>query len=176
MARSGADLILCQHGHCIGCREAYYGCEILYGQGNFVFHLDKNDLWKTGMLVKIDASFCVSYIPLVNDFKKVWRASDSEEKEILAGLEKRSQQILNDNFVRDMFTDYARRIQKSYYVRMSGLDNNLLYLICSKFGLTYITDYMIRSRIKDKNKLAILNYMECETHREILRVGLGDEK
>lgn len=37
MAESGADLILCQHSHCIGCYEQYAGCHILYGQGNFHF-------------------------------------------------------------------------------------------------------------------------------------------
>ena len=37
MARCGADVILCQHSHCIGCYEEFEGSHILYGQGNFHF-------------------------------------------------------------------------------------------------------------------------------------------
>ena len=33
----GADVVLCQHSHCIGCYEQYEGAHILYGQGNFHF-------------------------------------------------------------------------------------------------------------------------------------------
>ena len=37
MAENGADVVICQHSHCIGCYEEYQGCYILYGQGNFHF-------------------------------------------------------------------------------------------------------------------------------------------
>ncbi len=34
---AGADLVACQHSHCIGCSEYYKGAFICYGQGNFHF-------------------------------------------------------------------------------------------------------------------------------------------
>ena len=37
MVNNGADVILCQHTHCIGCYENYKDAHILYGQGNFHF-------------------------------------------------------------------------------------------------------------------------------------------
>jgi poly-gamma-glutamate synthesis protein (capsule biosynthesis protein) len=35
MVKNGADVVLCQHSHCIGCYENFEGGHILYGQGNF---------------------------------------------------------------------------------------------------------------------------------------------
>ena len=33
----GADLVVCQHSHCIGCEEKYNHGTIVYGQWNFLF-------------------------------------------------------------------------------------------------------------------------------------------
>lgn len=41
MADSGADIIISQHTHAIGLEEHYNGAYLLYGQGNFLFHLSK---------------------------------------------------------------------------------------------------------------------------------------
>lgn len=58
LAESGADAVLCQHSHCIGCYEVYNGCHILYGQGNF--HFTKNyaglEGWNSGLAVKYDTA------------------------------------------------------------------------------------------------------------------------
>jgi poly-gamma-glutamate synthesis protein (capsule biosynthesis protein) len=53
MAESGADLVICQHSHCIGCEEDYYGSKIIYGQGNFIFDRSEHELCNTGLLVKV---------------------------------------------------------------------------------------------------------------------------
>lgn len=37
MVDKGADLVVCQHSHCIGCKEIYKDKTIVYGQGNFLF-------------------------------------------------------------------------------------------------------------------------------------------
>ena len=38
IVEKGADLVVCQHSHCIGSEEIYKGKKILYGQGNFIFN------------------------------------------------------------------------------------------------------------------------------------------
>ena len=35
----GADLVLCQHTHCVGCEEDYAGGKIICGHGNFIFSI-----------------------------------------------------------------------------------------------------------------------------------------
>lgn len=61
----GADLVICQHSHCIGCEEKYKDGTVVYGQGNFIFDDSDNECWQTAMLVMLDNRFQISYIPLV---------------------------------------------------------------------------------------------------------------
>lgn len=63
MADSGADVILAQHTHCIGCEERYNGSFLLYGQGNFLFDRPSpHECVKTGLAIELvleDGTFCV---------------------------------------------------------------------------------------------------------------------
>lgn len=55
MVRCGADVVLCQHSHCIGCYEKFENAHIVYGQGNFHFvKYSGNESWGTGLLVQLD--------------------------------------------------------------------------------------------------------------------------
>lgn len=55
MADCGADVIVTQHTHCIGCEEIYNDCYILYGQGNFFFARQKRlpEITTKGILLEI---------------------------------------------------------------------------------------------------------------------------
>ena len=65
LVEKGADLVVCQHSHCIGCEEKYQGGTIVYGQGNFLFDDDDSEFWKTSLLISIgDAFKTVSYTHL----------------------------------------------------------------------------------------------------------------
>ena len=48
MADNGADIILSQHTHCIGCEEYYNGSYFLYGQGDFML---KNFIERHGLVL-----------------------------------------------------------------------------------------------------------------------------
>ncbi|MDD6308753.1 MAG: CapA family protein [Clostridia bacterium] len=57
MVKNGADVVLCQHSHCIGGYEMWGGGHILYGQGNFYFcnHPSQTSVkWNTGLLVELE--------------------------------------------------------------------------------------------------------------------------
>ena len=67
MCDKGADLVICQHSHCIGCREEYKGSEIVYGQGNFIFvGTSNNEYWNNALLIelKLEDEASIEYIPL----------------------------------------------------------------------------------------------------------------
>ncbi len=99
MARAGADVILCQHSHCIGCRETYRGAQIVYGEGNFNFvgHSD-HPHWKNGLM--IDARFGdaveLSYLPVVVTETGITLAHGAQKDEILEAFEARSRTLLDD--------------------------------------------------------------------------------
>ncbi len=53
MADCGADMILAQHTHCIGCEEYYNGSFLLYGQGDFLLKNFAPGLTDTGLIVEL---------------------------------------------------------------------------------------------------------------------------
>lgn len=70
MVDCGADLVTCQHSHCIGTIENYNGATIVYGQGNSVFGYRKgNDTWNQGLLLQVK----------VEDKKVTYRGLESTE-------------------------------------------------------------------------------------------------
>lgn len=104
MAESGADIVLCQHSHCIGCYEWHEGGYILYGQGNFHFTMcDTHPHWQSGLLLKID--FCekttVTHIPVVTDGEAIRLAGEEEKKRILALLNEQSEKLKNGEWLRE---------------------------------------------------------------------------
>ena len=53
----GADLVVGQHTHCIGCSEVYKGKTIVYGQGDFLFaRPTKNEYRFSGLLIEVEAA------------------------------------------------------------------------------------------------------------------------
>ncbi len=117
MARAGADLILCQHSHCIGCHETYRGAQIVYGQGNFNFveHLD-HPHWRSGLMldVSFDSRVNVTYLPVVAGERGVTLAGGGEKAQILAGFEERSARLLDDGAWMAAWEAFCRSMP--YYV------------------------------------------------------------
>ena len=78
MAEKGANLVVAQHTHCVGCYEKYQNSTLVYGQGNFIFEGLKNEFWDNYLLIKINVSktdFEVEYIPFSkNNDKEIGRA------------------------------------------------------------------------------------------------------
>jgi len=112
MIKHGADVVLCQHSHCIGCYEEFMGGHILYGQGNFHFvckkYEDKADggyMWNTGLLAVLDITsegVKVNYKPVIVDGTGIRLTNEKETERILSELEERNQSLKDgswyDNF------------------------------------------------------------------------------
>ena len=104
MAKSGADLILCQHSHCIGCYEEAEGCHIVYGQGNFHFvtsrHSDDPG-WFEGLAATYDTKEnTVVFDPVVRGGESGIRLAKCEEKAvILEGFKTRSKSLLDGTWL-----------------------------------------------------------------------------
>ena len=102
MVRNGADVVLCQHSHCIGCYEQYEGGHILYGQGNF--HFIKPALanpslvktWNNSLAVKYDTQENrMEFIPLVVDGSGITLAKGQEKDEIMDSFYKRNRELIS---------------------------------------------------------------------------------
>jgi poly-gamma-glutamate synthesis protein (capsule biosynthesis protein) len=54
LVEQGADLVTCQHSHCIGAHEVVDGRLILYGQGNFIFDYPAGYHDRDGLLIDLE--------------------------------------------------------------------------------------------------------------------------
>lgn len=147
MVDKGADFVICQHTHCVGCKEEYNGGEIVYGQGNFLFCSDHDDeYWKNGVLAEItieNDKVSYDFIPFEQDGKGSIRYS--EDKSILEGFNKRSEEIKDEKFVEKRYAQYADEWSEYYIKRMVEMLDN---------------------------KTLAVNYIECEPHRSTLLYAL----
>lgn len=104
MAKNGADAILCQHSHCIGCYEHYNDCHILYGQGNFHFVkecIPDIETWHNSLAVKYDTQTNVmEFIPLVTTQCGIKLAEGSEKESIMSAFEKRNQSLKDGSWMK----------------------------------------------------------------------------
>lgn len=93
----GADVVLCQHSHCIGCYEQYENGHILYGQGNFHFvgFQDEHPHWQSGFMVHvlIDKELTLRFVPVVITGRGIALAQGEERARILSQFEERSRHL-----------------------------------------------------------------------------------
>ena len=130
MVHNGADVILCQHTHCISCYENYKNSHILYGQGNFHFIGGENvaEIWKQSLMVKYDTiSNKIEFIPTVNTEFGIEIAKGEVKEEIMSSFEKRIKELENGEWkkgwhafcesVKGPYTDSIKKLVMSLQTR-----------------------------------------------------------
>lgn len=152
MVDVGADLVVVQHTHCVGCEEDYKGAKIIYGQGNALFSLSTipyyrdHPCWQSGMYVVLELDgdkVSFSYLPCyLKDSKLVLDTSG----EIMKGYFDRTEKMKNPEFVKQNYLEFCKEEYKEY---LPGL---------KRFDTFYL-----------------LNALQCEQHRELLTTVFRDE-
>lgn len=167
----GADLVICQHSHCIGCFEKYHLGTIIYGQGNFIFDHLKNECWDTGLLIRISDSFEIDYIPVVRSMNGVRLAGDHKKNEILSEFKNRSEEIKDKKIIVQKYEELSYSYIDGYLYDLSGKDN-ILYKSINKILNNGLRKLRFRHRYNDEALLRILNHIECESHNELFVEGI----
>ena len=173
MGEKGADLVICQHIHCIGCFEEYSGSTIVYGQGNFIFDHSDNEYWQTSLLIKIEIEnvLNIEYIPIVKKDSVVRLAEEDAVKEILSSFYRRSNEILQDGFIDKQYVKFAEKNIEEYLRSFSGLGKWL-----SRIDRYLLKGSLVKHKYNKNQLLVIQNYIECEAHRELLIQGLKNKR
>ena len=181
MVDKGADLVVCQHSHCIGCKEDWKNGTIVYGQGNFVFDLANNDCWNTGLIIQLEFKKDnkdpeIEYIPLAKRGERIVEAVGDEAEQILNGFLERSNQINEEGFVVNNYKKFAEQMRWEYYIAFSGKKaKNIIYRVINKLSGYRFVKYYIGKAYSKREKLVLKNFIECEAHRELLLEGLDEE-
>lgn len=150
MIKHGANLVLTQHSHCIGCHEKYFGGEIVYGTGNFHFvkYID-NIEFNRGIMIKLDISngFEITYIPVVATNTGIRLADERERKEILDAFEKVSLTLHNGNWLK-LWHDFCESNSELY--------NNVV-------KNTYL------AADDNTHRELFAHFLDCEAHTDVWR-------
>ena len=162
----GADLIIYQHSHCIGCEEVYKNKKVIYGQGNFVFCTGDDDYWNTELILQVDISnenIDITYHPVQKKDNLIYY---SDDKSIIENYFKRSSQIKEEKFIENEYNKFSLNYLNNYLYNLNG--KNIINRLMNKLR---IKKYFIK-KYNLKSLLAIQNIIECEAHRELLINGL----
>ncbi|MFP4501376.1 MAG: CapA family protein [Candidatus Hydrogenedentota bacterium] len=170
----GADAVLCQHSHCVGCIETYRGAPIVYGQGNFLFdHGPRPAAWYEGLLVTLTIAAggavearCIPVRQCAEE-PGVCRMPQAQEAAFADALDARSAALADETFVEQQWQAFCRERRRYYLNRIRGR-RGLVRRVVSKFG-------MHGNRTAPAAVRQQLHLVRCESHREALTTVLTQE-
>ncbi|MEE0041328.1 CapA family protein [Catenibacterium sp.] len=168
LVEKGADLVICQHSHCIGCKEEYLQGTIVYGQGNFLFDDEENEYWQTSLLIMLSSDFEVKYIPLKKTGNSVRLAKGAEAENVLEQFNIRSEEILDSDKVYQHYSELADQYKNHYLFSVMKIKRGLLYRIINKLTKGSLDKNIINKAFNSMYRYELENYVECEAHRELL--------
>ena len=118
MVYNGADVVILQHTHCIGCYENFEGSHIVYGQGNlnFVANFECYPVWFTSLLVEVDFKGehpDIKFYPLYQTECGVDLATGDKAKEIMEPFYARNEEMLNGKWY-DGWVDFCHNSPFNY--------------------------------------------------------------
>lgn len=152
----GADLVVTQHSHCVGCKEEYGGATIVYGQGNFVFDKKHDEFWDEGLLVTVNENLQVGFVPM--------RKCNMEK------FYERNSAIISSEFIKQEYSKFAKEM---YEQQTSPFRRKETFIF-------KVINKLLRNRLRNKATYNVpedkvytrINFIECEAHRELLLEGL----
>lgn len=172
-AESGADLVVAQHTHCVGCMEEYLGATLVYGQGNFLFDYSDNVFWDTSLIIGVSLDDnkkpIIEYIPLIKDENGVKEAVS--DIEIIRDFKERSREIQTEGTIETKYREYAKQMLYEYLIRISGKKrHSVLFRLLNKIsGYKYVY-----SQYSREDLMLIQNVIDCEAHKELFLIGLKE--
>jgi poly-gamma-glutamate synthesis protein (capsule biosynthesis protein) len=170
----GADLVTCQHSHCIGTLENYNDGKILYGQGNTLFgYREGNASWNQGLLIKLIFEDTktkpeLEFIPIHATKKGIEKIDNIKSKELLETLHNESLKIKDSNFIQSSWVKFCSTKKSLYLSYLFGFSLNIIRL--NRLFKNLIFSFFYSKRAIRTNH----NLIRCESHNEVIQ-SLLDE-
>lgn len=170
MADSGADMILSQHTHCVGCEEWYNGSYLLYGQGDFLLKNYAPGLTDSGLIVELDV-----VEGKVEIKKHLVKSVDNlyvryNEQQDLTAFEERSERVQDAEFVFEKFHDFCKEELKLYLTAYKS-PGTFLRLYRKYFPKSF-RKWLFSKAFSRRNLMFILHSLRSEQNRETAIVGI----
>lgn len=171
MVRYGADLVLCQHSHCIGTIEKYQNRNILYGQGNTCFGYKKGNVsWNEGLAVE--------YTPGDNQIN-LRLLEATEDGMVLAQIDRNNVRLMElyDDSEHCYDPEFVNHEWIKFCKGMKSLNMPLLYGKSKLYNRLnrILGNRLINACYTDTAKMITLELLRCEAHLEVMKTILEDE-
>lgn len=168
MADCGADMILSQHTHCIGCEEYYNGSYLLYGQGDFLLKNFAPNLTDSGLIIEIviENGDVIIKKHLVNSVDNLFVRYN--EQQDFTDFYERSKKVKDDEYVYkqlQFFCDNELRLYLTAFKSPSTLRMRL-----KRFFPKAYKKWLYR--YNDRDLLFALHTLRSEQNRETAIVGI----
>lgn len=150
MVLCGADVVITQHSHCIGCYEEYEGGHILHGQGNFHFCWNgRAETWYTSLLVELDIAdgLQIKFYPLVLKEHGIDIAKGQEGEEIMNAFASRNEELKNGKW-REGWHEFCVKSEQMYRNTLKGLET---------------------PETTENQTQRFAHYLDCEAHTDVWR-------
>ena len=164
---AGADAVVNHHQHCYSGYEVYKDKPIFYGLGNFCFD-DKNlrnSFWNQGYMVKIDFSdesvgFSLHPYNQCNETASVRLLADEERGDFDKRLTELNDVIGDETLLKEKV--------REYYEKCSRWELGILEPYRGKILSKLFSLGLLPRFVKGRKISAVLNHIDCESHRDKL--------
>ncbi len=155
----GANIVVTQHSHTLGVKEIYKDNTIYYGQGNFYFNLIDSDHWNSGVILslKVGKNISVEENFYIKKGEKLFLSEDIKENFYS------NTSNFNRKGISESFNELIKKETMKYLGVFLGFSKVLRFIDRRLKGA------ISKRMYKKRQLLTILNYLECETHLEILK-------
>ena len=162
----GANVVVNGHQHCFSGYEIYKGSPIIYGLGNFCFDEEgsRDNIWNYGYFLNLTIDDngihfdCVPY-EQCNNAPNVRLLKDKELDDFYQQLDKINS-VLSDEKAYETQEKAFREKMSSYISCLTPYLNEYARVAA---GRGWIPNLMPKKKL-----LNILNFIECESHRDLL--------
>ena len=163
----GANAVICQHSHCVGCYEKYREGHIVYGQGNLIFDYgEQKNAWNEGFLIRLmiedEITSNISFIPYKQSGAHAGARAmlDTQASEFISQIEEKSKLIAQSGFIEKQWLDYCYNSKYTY--------QNSLLMPFKLFRWLNRKGLLVKLFYPKKHFLKVHNLIRCEAHREVI--------
>lgn len=165
---AGADAVVNHHQHCYSGYEIYNGKPIFYGLGNFLFDRTNvmHSIWNEGYMVNLsfqEQEIGYTLIPYsqCNEEPTISILKDESLNKFNSCIKELNAIISNDTELNKHHKNWMAKSFKHYKLALEPYSGRILSAMYAR--------NLLPSCITRKKNLALLNYLECESHLDRLK-------
>lgn len=175
---AGADLVTCQHSHCIGTFEEYKSSKIVYGQGNSVFGYRKNSpSWNEGLVLNVELTVEKDKLSSDITYKLLKTKSDGtvtidSQKNTqlrLAEFESDSRR-LDEAYIANEWQSFCEKQSANYLAHLFGFNRVLIHIN------RFLGNRLVKIIYPKNRSMITHNLIRCEAHNEVVQTLLDNKE